>query len=132
MSEHKNVYTLSQIVVDAEGRKHKVYPTPILYIQEVAQFLAQLNPDFIFASFMIAELDETGVIERNDDGKIVYGRTFTEELLSVIEIALRFKETKEQIREWLDIGLAQEIVEVLIGLSQVKKKKQNQSPTGTV
>lgn len=131
MSEQKNVYTLSHIIVDAEGKKHKVFPVPILYIQEVAQFLSQLNPEFLFSSFMIYETDEAGVVERSDNGKIIYGRALTEELLGVIEIALRFKESKEQIKQWLDIGLAQQIVEVLVGLSQIKKKEQTPSRIGT-
>jgi len=130
MTEPKNVYTLSHTVVDAEGKKHKVYPTPILYIQEVAQFLAQVNPDFIFGSFMIADTDEMGIPERTEEGNIIYGKILTEELLSVIEIALRFKETKEQIKQWLDIALAQEIIEVLVGISQVKKKDQMSNQIG--
>lgn len=120
---NENVYTQLEIIVDSNGKKHKVYPCPILHLQEVSQFLAKINPEFIFSSFMIAETDEMGILKRTDDGKIIYGETMIEDLLDIVEIALRHKEKREDIKKWLDIGVAQEIVEVLIGLSQVKKKK---------
>ncbi|WP_371380742.1 hypothetical protein [Sporomusa aerivorans] len=128
----ENKYTHSVLIYDADNKKHKVYPVPLLYIQEVAQFLSKINPDFLFSNFMIAETDEYGTLERAEDGKLIYGITFTEELLEIVEIALRFKESKEDIRKWLDIGVTQEIVQVLIGLSQVKKKtEQTESQNGT-
>jgi uncharacterized protein YacL (UPF0231 family) len=80
---------------------------------------------------MVAETDEFGVLERTDDGKLIYGKSFTGELLDTVEIALRFKEEREVIAEWLDLGVAQEIVNILIGLSQVKKKKEPESQIGT-
>lgn len=129
----ENKYAHSVIIHDANNKKHKIYPVPLLYIQEVAQFLSKVNPDFIFGNFMIAETDEHGVLERTEDGKLIYGKTFMEELLDVVEIALRHKEQREDIRNWLDLGLAQEITQVLIGLSQVKKKtEQQESLIGTV
>ena len=120
--ENKNVYTLMEKITDANGKTHKIYPCPILELEEVAQFLAKVNPDFIFGSFMVAESDADGCLERDDNGKLIYGRTMREELLDVIEIALRHKEKREDIAKWLDIGISQQIIECLIGMSQVKKK----------
>ena len=127
MANTTNVYTLSEIVVDSEGKKHKVYPCPIAYIQEVAQFLANINTEFIFSSFLTPDLDEFGSIIRDDNtGKIIYGKSMVDDLVHIVEISLRFKEKPEDIKQWLDIGVAQEIVEVLIGISQVKKKMEQQ------
>lgn len=126
-----NKYIHAELVIDSNNKKHKVYPTQLKYIQEVAQFLSKVNPDFIFGNFMVAETDEFGVLERTDDGKLIYGKSFMEELLDTMEIALRHKEKREDILEWLDLGVAQEIVNILIGLSQVSKKKVTQeNPIG--
>jgi hypothetical protein len=127
----ENKYIHSEIVVDSEGKKHKVYPTQLKYIPEVAEFISKVNPDFIFSNFMVAKTDEFGVLERTDDGKLIYGKSFTEELLDIVEIALRHKEKREDIAEWIDICVAQEIVEILIGMSQLKKKKELKNPIGT-
>lgn len=127
----ENKYTHSVTVYDADNKKHKVFPVPLLYIQEVAEFLSKVNPDFIFSNFMVPEIDNEGTVERTDDGKLIYGRTFMEELLDTVEIALRHKEKREDIRKWLDVSLAQEIVQILIGLSQVKKQEQ-ENQIGTV
>ena len=131
--ESTNVYTLCEKIKDFNGKTHTVYPCPIRNIEEVSSFLAKVNPDFIFSAFMIAETDDEGVIIRDDDGSMVYGRSAVNELLDVVEIALRHKETREQIEEWLDICLAQEIIEALIGMSQVKKKEAalKKKSTGT-
>jgi hypothetical protein len=119
-----NKYIHSETIIDAKGKKHKVYPTPILYIQDVARFLAKINPDFVFGSFMIPDIDEEGILKRTENGDLIYGEELLENLLDVVEIAVRHKEKREDIKQWLDIGLAKEIVETLIGLSQVKKKTQ--------
>lgn len=132
--EQTNVYTLCEKIKDFNGRTHVVYPCPIRNIEDVSSFLAKVNPDYVFGAFMIAETDNEGVVIRNDDGKLIYGRTAVNELLDIVEIALRHKETREQIKEWLDVCLAQEIIEAFIGLSQVKKKKaaMMEKLTGTV
>lgn len=130
MSDNK--YGHSVIIVDSNNKKHKIYPVQLRYIQDVAEFLSKVNPDFIFGNFMIAETDEFGTLERTEDGKLIFGKTFTEELLDITEIALRHKEKREDIAEWLDLGLAQEVIHVLIGLSQYKKKvTEQESQIGT-
>ena len=126
-----NKYIHAELIIDSNGKKHRVYPTQLKYIQEVAEFLSKVNPDFIFSNFMIAETDEFGTLERTDEGKLIYGKSFTEELLDMVEIALRHKEKREDILDWLDLGVAQEIISALIGISQVSKKKtQQESQTG--
>jgi len=118
-----NVYTLCESIIDVDGKKHKIYPCPLIDIPEVAAYVAKVNPDFIFASFLLPDLDDEGAVKRDDEtGKIIYGRSAVDELVSVVEIALRHKETPEQIMQWMDIGLGQQIVETLIGMSQIKKK----------
>ncbi len=135
MSEVKNVYTLCETVVDIEGNKHKVYPTPWGYIQEVAQVLSKVNMDLPFTSFMNADMeieDGVPVVKRLDNGCISYGEEMKDEILSVIEIGLRFKETKDEIKKWLDTGLAQQIIEIMIGISQVKKQKEQMANQTTI
>lgn len=127
MSEVKNVYTLCETVVDYDGNKHKVYPTPWGYVQDVAQLMAKLNIDFPFVSFLSADVDiEDGlpIVKRLDNGSISYGQEVKDEIVSVIEIGLRFKETKQEIEQWLDTGLAQQILEIMVGISQIKKQKE--------
>ena len=129
MANATNVYTLSETVVDSENHKHKIFPVQISYIGEVAQFLASVNTDFIFGSFLVPDLDEDGAISRDEKtGKIIYGTSMIDDLVHIVEIGLRFKETQSEIRQWLDICLAQEIIEILIGLSQVKKKTEQMTP----
>lgn len=43
-------------------------------------------------------------------------------IYEIIELALNYKETKEQILEWLDFKLIEEIIQIFLGLSQFKKK----------
>lgn len=125
MANATNVYTLREKIIDSNGKAHYVYPCPIMDIQTVAQFLANVNTDFIFGSFLIPDTDEFNAIVRDEKtGKILYGKAMVEDLISIVEIALRHKESREEIQNWLDICLAQEIIETLIGISQVKKKME--------
>ena len=129
MANATNVYVLREKIIDSDGKAHYIYPCPIMDIQTVAQFLASVNTDFIFSSFMVPDTDEFGSIVRSDEtGKILYGKSMVEDLISIVDIALRHKESIDDIRSWLDICLAQEIIEILIGLSQVKKKMEQVTP----
>ena len=123
-----NLYAQSEIIYDYNGKKHRVYPCPIKHLNEVTSYLSTVNVDFPFGSFMVPEYDQEGAVLRNEaNGRLVYGITACNELLDVMEIAVRFEETREEIEEWLDVALAQEIIETLIGFSQVKKKKEAQA-----
>lgn len=121
----KNVYTNAVIVLDAEGKKHRVYPAPILKVSEVAAFVATVNVDFLFSMFLVPDVDVDGSILRDDEsGKVVYGKAAMEEALDIVEIALRWKESREDISKWLDVCTLQQILLALIGLSQIEETKK--------
>ena len=117
-----NLYTMYEYVYDYEGKKHKVYPCPIKYVDEVINILSKTNLDYIFFNFMKPAEEPDGTVIRDDEGRIVYSDIPKDELFTLIEVALRFEETREEIAEWLDLGLAEEIVEELIYMGQLKKK----------
>lgn len=122
---NNNIYTLCEVIYDRRGKKHKIYPCPILHLDTVTKFLAKTNYDFIFANFLVSDMDETNTVMRDEvTGEYIRGHKFLDELLDVVEIALDFKESREDITQWLDISMAKEIVETLIGMSQLKKKTE--------
>ena len=48
---------------------------------------------------------------------------FMSGIYEIIEMALDYKETREEIKEWLDFNLITLIIQEFLGLSQFKKKQ---------
>ena len=69
--------------------------------------------------------EDNGEPKQNENGQVMYmyqNDSFMNGIYEVIELALNYKETKEQILEWLDFKLIEEIITIFLGLSQFKKK----------
>lgn len=71
-------------------------------------------------------LNEDGGAKLDANGNVMYmyqNDDFMNGIYEIIELALNYKETKEQILEWLDFKLIEEIIQIFLGLSQFKKKQ---------
>ena len=69
--------------------------------------------------------EDNGEPKQNENGQVMYmyqNDSFMNGIYEVIELALNYKETREQILEWLDFKLIEEIITIFLGLSQFKKK----------
>ena len=72
--------------------------------------------------YVLDHVSEDGEILKDKDGNIDYNNGFKDDLLEIIECALDYRESREQIEEWLDMAIAKEIINTFLGLSQFKKK----------
>lgn len=118
-----NFISLYEVVKDRYGKKHKIYSVRFKDVQTVMQFTEKYSTEFFSVYLLTPVIDEEGNVEKNKDGSINTDNGFYDDLLDLIQLALDYKETKEEIEEWLDMNTAQMIVETFIGLSQFKKKQ---------
>jgi len=121
MENEENTLSVYRTVRDRYGKKYKVYSARFKDIQTVTDFTTKYDPECFALYVMAPVVDEDGEVEQLPDGRINFGNGFAEDVLEIVELALDYRETKEQINEWLDIELAQEIVHLLLGMSTFKK-----------
>ncbi len=116
-----NTISMYETVVDRNNKKHKVFSVRFKDMQIVTSFTEHYDPRFL-SMYMLAPVVEDGEVVKDKDGKIDYNNGFHDDLLEIIECALDYRESREQIEEWLDMALAKEIIEKFLGMSQFKKK----------
>lgn len=116
-----NTISMYETVVDRYNKKHKVYSVRFKDMQIVTSFTEKYNPEYLTV-YLLAPTIEDGEVVRDKDGNISYDNGFHDELLEIIECALDYRESKEEIEEWLDMKIAKEILEIFLGMSQFKKK----------
>lgn len=117
----QNTISMYETVVDRYNKRHKVFSVRFKDMQIVTSFTEKYNPEFL-SMYMFAPVMEDGEVVKDRNGNIDYDNGFHDDLLEIIECALDYRESREQIEEWLDMKLAKEIIEIFIGMSQFKKK----------
>ena len=121
-NNEENVVSVYRTVKDRHGKKHKVYSARFKDIQTVTDFTTKYDPGS-FALYAFAPVvDEDGELDVLPDGRVNFDNGFADDVMEIVELALDHRETKEQINEWLDLEVAAEIVQLLLGLSAFKKK----------
>lgn len=123
MENEENTLSVYRTVRDRYGKKHRVYSARFKDIQTVTDFTTKYDPQSFALYAMAPVVDEDGEVETLADGRVNFNNGFADDVLEIVELALDYRETKEQINEWLDIELAQEIVHLLLGMSTFKKKR---------
>lgn len=116
-----NTISMYENVIDRNNKKHKVFSVRFKDLQIVTSFTEKYNPDFL-TMYLLAPVSEDGEVVKDKDGNIDYNNGFKDDLLEIIECALDYRESREQIEEWLDMAIAKEIINTFLGLSQFKKK----------
>ena len=116
-----NTISMYETVLDRNNKKHKVFSVRFKDLQIVTSFTEKYNPDFL-TMYLLAPVSEDGEVVKDKDGNIDYNNGFKDDLLEIIECALDYRESREQIEEWLDMAIAKEIINTFLGLSQFKKK----------
>ena len=116
-----NTISLYETVIDRYNKKHKVFSVRFKDMQIVTSFTEKYNPEFLTV-YLLAPAVEDGEIVKDKNGKVDYNNGFHDDLLEIIECALDYRETREQIEEWLDMNIARQIIELFLGMSQFKKK----------
>lgn len=93
-----------------DGKKYRIPPCTLKDARRLMNLLKEIQPDLIIANFL-----PTG--DEEEDNKRI------DSLYEVLLIA--FKKyphvTREYLEEYVDIGLAKKIIEILIGLNGLKK-----------
>lgn len=121
-SEETTEFYGYEVIKDRRGKKHRIYSAMTKDAPILARFLETYNPDALFLRLIQPKLDVDGIPERDADNNIVYDEEPVNELIEIISLALDGKETKEQINQWLDIDIANEILFRFARMSQLKKK----------
>ena len=120
--ENTNSISLYETVTDRNNKKHKIYSVRFKDMQIVTSFTSKYTPIGFIQYLMAPVLDEDGMPELLPDGTVNMNNGFEDDLMEIIECALDYRESREQIMEWLDMKLAEEIVQTFLGISQFKKK----------
>ncbi len=123
-----NTISMYETVIDRNNKKHKVFSVRFKDLQIVTSFTEKYNPDFL-TMYLLAPVSEDGEVARDKDGNIDYNNGFKDDLLEIIECALDYRESREQIEEWLDMAIAKEIINTFLGMSQFKKKSDVKEKT---
>lgn len=118
-----NVLSVYDVVIDRNGKKHKVFSVRFKDLQTVTSFTEKYNPD-CFGMYLMAPVfdEDSGEVQKTKDGSIDYNNGFYDDLMEVIDLALDGRETRDEIGEWLDMAIAKDIVMKFLGLSTMKKK----------
>ena len=99
--------------------------TKFIVLNKLTEFTSKYNPMYLQVQMLDIWYEDNGEPKQNENGQVMYmyqNDSFMNGIYEVIELALNYKETKEQILEWLDFKLIEEIITIFLGLSQFKKK----------
>ena len=94
-------------------------------LNKLTEFTSKYNPMYLQVQMLDIWYEDNGEPKQNENGQVMYmyqNDSFMNGIYEVIELALNYKETREQILEWLDFKLIEEIITIFLGLSQFKKK----------
>lgn len=125
MEEKNSFFGLTEKVVDRDGKYHEIYSCKLKDLNKLTEFTSKYNPMYLQVQMLDIWYDDNGEPKQNENGQVMYmyqNDSFMNGIYEVIELALNYKETKEQILEWLDFKLIEEIITIFLGLSQFKKK----------
>ena len=124
MENEENSVSVYRVIRDRYGKKHKVYSARFKDIQTVTDFTTKYDPGSFALYAMAPVIDEDGEVDMLPDGRVNFDNGFADDVMEIVELALDYRETREQINEWLDLETAAQIVELLLGLSTFKKKTE--------
>ena len=106
MENEENTLSVYRTVRNRYGKKHRVYSARFTDIQTVTDFTTKYDQQSFALYAMAPVVDEDGEVETLADGRVNFNNGFADDVLEIVELALDYRETKEQINEWLDIELA--------------------------
>lgn len=125
MEQKNSFFGLTEKVVDRDGKYHEIYSCKLKDLNKLTEFTSKYNPMYLQVQMLDIWLNEDGGAKLDANGNVMYmyqNDDFMNGIYEIIELALNYKETKEQILEWLDFKLIEEIIQIFLGLSQFKKK----------
>lgn len=122
-NEQENTLSCYSIITDRKGKKHRIYSARFKDLQTITDFTTKYEPGHLDMYALAPVLDDDGQLMYDDDGNIVFDTGFQDDLFEIIGIALDHRETREEIEQWLDFVLAEEIIVMLLNLSSFKKKQ---------
>lgn len=123
IEENDNTLSCYQVIVDRKGKKHRVYSARFKDLQTITDFTTKYEPGHLDMYALAPVLDDNGELMFDNNGNIIFDNGFQNDLFEIIEIALDHRETREEIEQWLDFVLAEEIITMLLSLSSFKKKR---------
>lgn len=124
--ENNSFFGLYKEITDREGKKHKIYSCKIKDLNKLVDFTSKYNPVYLQIQALELWVDDNGEPKLDENKKPMYmyqNPSFIDGIYEIIEMALDFKETREEIKEWLDFNLITLIIKEFLGLSQFKKKQ---------
>lgn len=125
MEQKNSFFGLTEKVIDRDGKTHEVYSCKLKDLNKLTDFTSKYNPMYLQVQMLDIWIDDNGEPKQDTNGQVMYmyqNDIFMNGIYEIIELALNYKETREQILEWLDFKLIEEIIKIFLGLSQFKKK----------
>lgn len=121
-----DVYTAFEVIEDRNGNEHFIYAAMLDWKDKIRYFMKKLDhPDILAYDILKPKVNHDGSISRT------YSDEGYEAILEMIYLAVNKKETKEEIRRWLDLRTARQIIDVFLDVSHYKRtgsSEQEQEP----
>ena len=115
-----------ETIKDRTGKMHRIYSCKLKDLCKLKEFTTKYNPIYLQIQALEPWLDEEGKPKLDKDNTpllMFQNPEFMDGIYEVVLMALDYKETKEEITEWLDFNLLIEIIQIFLGISQFKKKE---------
>jgi len=109
-----------EFIIDSEDHKHYIHPMRLKHLELVTDLFAKINDEYIVLNMPSALLDDDGIAKLNDNDEVIIDTEAYDAQSELLELALN--DTYENIKQWLDIRMIQDILDSYRGLSGLKKK----------
>lgn len=114
-------FTSFGIIVDRYGKEHKIYPAKLKWKDEIRRLTPKFSDNAIILNILYPARDEDGKVIIEDD-MVQYSDEAYDAMMEILMMAFDYKYTREQIEDFIDIGIAPKVFEIFYGLSGLKKK----------
>lgn len=132
--ENNSFFGLYKEIIDRDGKKHKIYSCKIKDLNKLVDFTTKYNPVYLQIQALELWVDENGEPKLDENKHPMYmyqNPSFINGIYEIIEMALDYKETREEINTWLDFNLITLIIQEFLGLSQFKKTDVDNNKNGS-
>lgn len=101
-------------VVCRDGIERRVYPAKLKYKDKLRDLTTKFNDTYIIGNLFSFDADGKQNTEAWDS------------MMEVLELAFDGKYTKDEIEDFLDLGLARKVFEIFYDISSLKKNNQTE------
>jgi hypothetical protein len=120
----KVIFEDDEEVTLRDGKKYKISPATFKQARFLMRNIVKINVDNMFLNFIpiIKDNDQGEVDLKTSPDEMLIENENIDILMEIMEIAFRKHNlSKDEIEEFVDLNIAREVINILIGLSGLKK-----------